>query len=323
VGRNTVDRFELITMGRVGVDLYPQQIDVPLEHVTTFTRSLGGSATNVAVAAARLGVRAAVITKVGAEQFGVYVREALEAFGVDSRYVGVHPTLRTPIVFCEIHPPDDFPLLFYREPTAPDMTLAVDELDFDAIRAARVLWTTGTGLSAQPSRDATLAALGARADAPAGTITIHDLDHRPVFWPDDATAGRWAREALGHATVAVGNQQEVAVAVGSDDPLEASAALLELGVAVAIVKRGPAGVLARTAAGVVEVDAVPCEVVNGLGAGDAFGGALVHALIEGWSLEHAIRFANAAGSFVAARFACADAMPTIEDLADHVPAVPA
>jgi 5-dehydro-2-deoxygluconokinase len=92
---------------------------------------------------------------------------------------------------------------------------------------------------------------------------------------------------------------------------------------VAIVKRGPAGVLARTAAGVVEVDAVPCEVVNGLGAGDAFGGALVHALIEGWSLEHAIRFANAAGSFVAARFACADAMPTIEDLADHVPAVPA
>jgi 5-dehydro-2-deoxygluconokinase len=144
-----------------------------------------------------------------------------------------------------------------------------------------------------------------------------------VFWDDDATAGRWAREALGHATVAVGNQQEVAVAVGSDDPLEASAALLELGVAVAIVKRGSAGVLARTAGGVVEVDAVPCEVVNGLGAGDAFGGALVHALIEGWSLEHAIRFANAAGSFVAARFACADAMPTIEDLADHVPAVPA
>jgi 5-dehydro-2-deoxygluconokinase len=144
-GRNSVDRFDLITMGRVGVDLYPQQTGVPLEHVTTFTRSLGGSPTNVAVAAARLGVRSAVITKVGAEQFGVYVREALERFGVDSRYVGTHPTLRTPIVFCEIHPPDDFPILFYREPMAPDMTITVDELDLDAIAAARVLWTSGSG----------------------------------------------------------------------------------------------------------------------------------------------------------------------------------
>jgi 5-dehydro-2-deoxygluconokinase len=302
--------FDVITMGRVGVDLYPEQTGVGLADVRTFAKSLGGSATNVAVAAARLGERAAVITKVGDDPFGPYVRAALERFGVDPRWVGTHPTLRTPVVFCEIFPPDDFPLLFYREPTAPDMTIAPEELDLDAIRAARVFWTTGTGLSAEPSRSATLAALEARD----GGITIHDLDHRPMFWPHEEEAGRWAREALRHATVAVGNRDEVAVATGTRDPGDAAAALLELGVEVAIVKRGPEGVLARSRSESVEVPPVPVEVVNGLGAGDAFGGALVHGLLAGWPLERVIRLANAAGSYVAGRLACADAMPTPAEL---------
>jgi 5-dehydro-2-deoxygluconokinase len=303
---------DLITMGRVGVDLYPEQIGVPLADVRTFAKSLGGSATNVAVAAARLGLRSAVITKVGDDPFGPYVRGALEEFGVDSRWVGTHPTLRTPVVFCEIHPPDHFPLLFYREPQAPDMTIAADELDVDAIRAARAFWTTGTGLSDEPSRSATLAGLRVRD----GGLTIHDLDHRPELWnhPHESEAGRWAREALRHATVAVGNRDEVAVAVGTRDPHEASAALLELGVEVAIVKRGPDGVLARTRTELVEVDPVPVEVVNGLGAGDAFGGALAFGLLRGWRLERTIRLANAAGAYVAARLACADAMPTLDEL---------
>src|SRR5215210_4480465 len=180
--------LEIITMGRVSVDLYPEQIGVPLADVQTFAKSLGGSATNVAVAAARLGARAAVVTKVGDDPFGPYVRSALRGFGVDDRFVGTHPTLRTPVVFCEIFPPDDFPLLFYREPQAPDMTLAPDELDIDAIRAARVFWTTGTGLSAEPSRSATLAALEERSEA--RQVTVHDLDHRPVFWADAAEAGQ-------------------------------------------------------------------------------------------------------------------------------------
>jgi 5-dehydro-2-deoxygluconokinase len=306
--------FDVITMGRVGVDLYPEQIGVPLKDVRTFAKSLGGSATNVAVAAARLGARSAVITKVGDDPFGPYVREALRGFGVDDRWVGTHPTLRTPVVFCEIFPPDDFPLLFYREPTAPDMTLAPDELDLDAIRAARVFWTTGTGLSAQPSRDATLAALAARDDAPDGAITVHDLDHRPMFWPDESEAGRWARAAVAHATVAVGNRDEVAVAVGTRDPREASARLLDLGVRIAIVKQGPAGVLVRTAGEVLEMPPVAVEVVNGLGAGDAFGGALVHGLLAGWPPERTVRLANAAGAYVAGKLACADDMPTIDDL---------
>jgi 5-dehydro-2-deoxygluconokinase len=310
--------FDLITMGRVGVDLYPEQIGVSLADVRTFAKSLGGSPTNVAVAAARLGARAAVITKVGDDPFGPYVRRALRDFGVEDRWVGTHPTLRTPVVFCEIHPPDDFPLLFYREPTAPDMTIAPEDLDLDAIRAARVFWTTGTGLSAEPSRAATLAALAARDDAPEGAITVHDLDHRPMFWADEAEAGRWAREALRHATVAVGNRDEVAVAVGTRDPHEASAALLDLGVKLAIVKQGPAGVLVRTAETLAEIPPVPVDVVCGLGAGDAFGGALVHGLLEGWDIERTVRLANAAGSYVAGKLACADAMPTLADLAPPV-----
>jgi 5-dehydro-2-deoxygluconokinase len=309
--------FDLITMGRVSVDLYPEQIGVSLADVRTFAKSLGGSATNVAVAAARLGHRTAVVTKVGDDPFGPYVRRALRDFGVDDRWVGTHPTLRTPIVFCEIHPPDDFPLLFYREPKAPDMTIAADELDLDAIRAARVFWTTGTGLSDEPSRTATLTALEARDG---GGITVHDLDHRPMFWPDEAEAGRLAREALAHATVAVGNRDEVAVAVGTRDPHAASAALLELGVRIAIVKQGPAGVLVRTADSLAEVPPVPVDVVCGLGAGDAFGGALVHGLLEGWDIERTVRLANAAGSFVAGQLACADAMPTLDDLKEEVEA---
>jgi 5-dehydro-2-deoxygluconokinase len=309
------ERFDLITMGRVGVDLYPEQIGVSLADVRTFAKSLGGSATNVAVAAARLGNRSAVITKVGDDPFGPYIRRTLRAFGVDDRFVGTDPTLRTPVVFCEIHPPDDFPLLFYREPSAPDMMLSAADLDLDAIRAARVFWTTGTGLSAEPSRSATLAALEARDGAADGAITVHDLDHRPMFWADEREATEYAREALRHATVAVGNRDEVAVAVGTRDPLEASAALLELGVETAIVKRGPAGVLARTADRVVEVPPLThLGVVNGLGAGDAFGGALVHGLLHGDDLERTLRLANAAGAYVASKLACADDMPTLDDL---------
>ena len=156
------------------------------------------------------------------------------------------------------------------------MTIEPAELDLDAIRAARVFWTTGTGLSDEPSRAATLAALAARD----GGITVHDLDHRPMFWPDESEATRYAREALAHATVAVGNRDEVAVATGTRDPEAAADALLELGVELAMVKRGPEGVLARTRDERVEVPPVPVEVVNGLGAGDAFGGALVHGLLQ-------------------------------------------
>ena len=302
--------LDIITMGRVSVDLYPEQIGVPLAEVKTFAKSLGGSATNVAVAAARLGHSPATITKVGDDGFGPYIRAALEGFGVDPRFVSTDPDLRTPLAFCEIHPPDDFPLLFYREPKAPDMNLTVEDLDLEAIAAAPLFWMTGTGLSDEPSRTATLTALEYRQ----GGITVFDLDYRPMLWKSESEAGRWYREALRHATAAVGNQEEVEVAVGTSEPFEASETLLDLGLELAIVKRGPNGVLARTAEGIVEAPPIEVEVVNGLGAGDAFGGALCHGLLSGWEPERVIRYANAAGAIVASRLACADDMPTRDEV---------
>jgi 5-dehydro-2-deoxygluconokinase len=304
--------LEVITMGRVSVDLYPEQIGIPPEEVKTFAKSLGGSATNVAVAAARLGHKSAVITKVGDDGFGPYIRAALEGFGVDARFVGTDPDLRTPLAFCEIFPPDDFPITFYREPKAPDINIEVEDLDLEEISDVPLFWVTGTGLSEEPSRSTTLKALAARS----GQITVIDLDYRPMLWGSREETECWYREALGHATVAVGNQEEVEVAVGTGDPHEASRALLDLGLELAIVKRGPEGVLARTSAGVVEAAPIEVEIVNGLGAGDAFGGALCHALLFGWDPERAIRFANAAGAIVASRLACADDMPTADEVED-------
>jgi 5-dehydro-2-deoxygluconokinase len=301
--------LELITIGRVGVDLYPEQIGVPLSKVKTFAKFLGGSPTNVAVAAARLGHRSAVVTKVGDDGFGTYVREALAGFGVDTRYVGTDPTLRTPVVFCEIHPPDYFPILFYREPKAPDLNITRDELDFDAIARVPILWTTGLALSDEPSRSATLAALEA-----ARGRTIHDLDHRHHAWKDPSEARPAARSALRHARVVVGNVDEVEMATGTRDPDRAAELLLGMGPDLAIVKQGPRGTLGVTRAERVEVPAVQIEVLNGLGAGDAFGGALVHGLLLGWDLARTLTFANAAGAIVASRLACADAMPTEEEV---------
>ena len=211
----TAPRFDVLTMGRVSVDLYPEQSGVPLAEVRTFAKSLGGSPTNVAVAAARLGRKAAVITQVGTDGFGPYVRNALRRFGVDDRFVGTDPELRTPVVFCELHPPDRFPLLFYRQPTAPDIRLRLEELDLDAIQRARIFWTTGTGLSDEPSRTATLGALEGRGRR---GITIHDLDFRRSLWPEPDTAGAYQRCALKLATVAIGNLEEVSVAVGEAAP---------------------------------------------------------------------------------------------------------
>ncbi|GAB3695690.1 5-dehydro-2-deoxygluconokinase [Saccharopolyspora tripterygii] len=300
------DRFDVITVGRIGVDIYPLQTGVPLPQVESFGKYLGGTATNVAVAAARLGHRSAVISRTGADPFGEYVHQALGGFGVDDRWVSPVPQFPTPVTFCELFPPDDFPLYFYRRPKAPDLEIHEDELDLPSIAGTRIFWMTGTGLSEEPSRSSTLAALRHRAKR--GT-TVFDLDWRPMFWGEQAQATGWYREALAHVTVAVGNLDEVEVAVGTRDPEDAAERLLELGVELAVVKQGPNGVLARTRDQHVVAPPVPVEVVNGLGAGDAFGGALCHGLLLDWPLERTMRFANTAGALVAGRLACSSAMP--------------
>ncbi|WLQ43023.1 5-dehydro-2-deoxygluconokinase [Streptomyces laculatispora] len=338
--------YDVITMGRIGVDLYPLQTGLPLARVDAFGKFLGGSPTNVAVAAARLGRRAAVVTRTGQDAFGEYLHQQLREFGVDDRWVTAVGEYPTPVTFCEIFPPDDFPLYFYRQPKAPDLEIHASELDLEAVGSARVFWMTGTGLCAEPSCSATLAALRARNRS---GITVFDLDWRPMFWeaPPDATtdgspeattdgspdattdgppgsssAGTAAagpthpvasaryREALAHATVAVGNLDECEIATGEREPYAAARALLAAGVELAVVKQGPGGVLAVHRDGTVaDVPPLPVEVVNGLGAGDAFGGALCHGLLAGWETARIMRYANAAGAIVASRLACSSAMP--------------
>ncbi|HZE37252.1 MAG TPA: 5-dehydro-2-deoxygluconokinase [Stackebrandtia sp.] len=309
------DGFDVLTMGRVGVDIYPQQVGMSLEDVTSFGKFLGGSPTNVAVAAARYGHSAAVITGTGADPFGKFVHKALAGYRVDDRYVVTVPELPTPVTFCEIFPPDDFPLYFYRFPKAPDLELTVGDVDFDAVRAAKVFWVTVTGLCAEPSRTATLEALQARDRH---GITVLDLDFRPMFWDSHGKATTWVREALELATVAVGNLDETEIAVGTRDPREAARALVRRGLSLAVVKQGPKGVLAADSSGEVEVAPAPVKVVNGLGAGDAFGGALCHGLLSGWDLLRTMAFANAAGAVVAGRLSCADAMPTQDEVLDKL-----
>ncbi|MED7926751.1 5-dehydro-2-deoxygluconokinase [Nonomuraea sp. LP-02] len=306
--------YDLITIGRCGVDVYPLQTGVGLADVETFGKFLGGSPTNVAVAAARHGLRSAVITGVGDDPFGEYVRRAIRGFGVDDRYVATYPEAPTPVTFCEIFPPDHFPIYFYRGEHPPDLRLTADSLDLEAIGAARMFWFSLTGLSKEPSAAAHEAALTARRDAGSDGWTVFDLDYRASLWPSREAARAMAARMLPYADVAVGNLEEVETAVGVREPEAAAEALLAAGARVAIVKLGPEGVHARTRDESCLIKPVEVSVVNGIGAGDAFGGALCLGLLNGWPLERAIRFANAAGAFVAARLACADAMPTTAEV---------
>jgi 5-dehydro-2-deoxygluconokinase len=308
--------IEVLTVGRVGVDLYPQQSGVPLALVETFAKFLGGTATNVAVGLARLGRRSAVLTKVGPDGFGDFVRIAMERYGVDSAYVRTASDLQTPVVFCALDPPEDPPLLFYRQPIAPDLTLTHDDVPWDVVAEVPLFWVTGTGMSVDPSRQTHLDMLAARGrpDAASGRFTVLDLDWRPMFWLSPRAARREYVRMLQYATVAVGNRTEVEVAVGTSDPEEGARRLLDLGVELAIVKKGGEGVLLATADGMATVAPQPVTVVCGLGAGDAFGASLAHGLLSGWEPLRCVQYGNAAGAIVASRLACSDAMPTIVEL---------
>ncbi len=306
-----MSELELLTIGRVSVDLYAEQLGVPFDRVSSFAKSIGGSPTNVAVAAARLGRRAAVVTAVGDEPFGEYVRQKLQSFGVDTRFVGTHPTLRTPLAFAAMDPPEEPQLLFYREPSAPDEHVEVTDAMLAAAGDADVFWVAGSCLSGERTGPTTTALLEARGRR---RHTVLDLDYRPTFWPSEPAATAAIGAALDHATIAVGNRRECEVAVGTSDPDAAADALLGRGLELAVVKLGGDGVLVASLQDRTLVPAVPVDVVCGLGAGDGFGGALCHGLLSDWSPAQAVRFANGAGAIVASRLLCADAMPTADEV---------
>ena len=305
------ERFEVVCLGRVSIDMYPLQTGLGLDAIASFGKFLGGSATNVAVAAARLGHSTAIVTRTGADGFGRFVRSELERFGVSPRYATPVEGMQTPVTFCELFPPDDFPLYFYQSGPLPYFQIRADELDIAAIESAGVYWSTLTGLAQEPSREAHQAAWRARGHK---ANTVLDLDYRARFWRSREEAEREVQRALPRATVAIGNVEECALATGETNPIAAARSLLDAGVELAIVKQGPLGALGMTSTDTVMVPAMQVEVVNGLGAGDAFGGAICHALLAGWPLERMLRFASAAGALVASRLECANAMPGLGEV---------
>ncbi|MGI9606362.1 MAG: 5-dehydro-2-deoxygluconokinase [Acidimicrobiales bacterium] len=305
--------LELLTLGRVSVDLYAEQLHAPMRDVTTFRKSIGGTATNVAVAAARLGRRAALVTRVGDDQFGDYVRHALtHTFGVDSRWVGVDPDLQTPLAFAELDPPEDPSIIFYREPRAPDLNIEPAEVDPQVVRDVPIFWIPASRFSDERAGAAVSSLLDVRGRR---SHTVLDLDWRPMFWDSPEQASEAIRPMLAQFTIAIGNKDECEIAVGTRNLDEAADRLLEAGLEMAVLKLGGDGVMIATASGErVSVPPYLVDVVSGLGSGDAFGGAFCHGLLAGWDSETIIKWGNAAGAIVAGRLMCADDMPTIADI---------
>lgn len=302
-----------MTVGRVSVDLYADQAGTPIRSVTSFSKSIGGTATNVAVAAARLGLHAALVTKVGDDPFGDYVRFALErTFGVDTLFVGTDPDLKTPLAFAELTPPESPNLVFYREPRAPDMNLHPADLDVEVLRHAPILWIPASRMAWEPSRSTVSGFLSERARK---AHVVLDLDWRPMFWESEKEAARRIGPLLDRVTIAIGNRDECRIAVGTDQPADAADRLLARGLDAAVIKLGGDGVLVATPDGEqARIPSYPVEVVCGLGAGDAFGGAFCLGLRRGWSMIEAARYGNAAGAIVASRLLCADDMPTLGEI---------
>jgi 5-dehydro-2-deoxygluconokinase len=302
---------QALVVGRLLADIYPNELETPLSEIRTFTRFVGGFAGNVATGLARLGVATRILSRVGDDGHGEFIRRFLAGEGVDVSWLPTDPRYRTALVFCEAWPPDNFPILYYRDPTCPDWEVAFD--DFDLREAAAIPWAlvTGTGLARSPSCEVNLALVEARSEA--GTRSVLDLDWRPMLWDDPRRYRTIVRSMLPFVDVVVGNESEFA-AVAGGDPRATAHRLLELGPEVVVLKRGGAGVLALTPGGEEDIPGLPVEVVNGLGAGDAFVASLIHGLLRGDPVAAACRRGNAAGAIVATRLACSEAMPTAAEV---------
>jgi 5-dehydro-2-deoxygluconokinase len=302
---------EAVVMGRVNVDLYPApgELRKPLRSIEHYDRFVGGFAANVATGLARLGARVVVASRVGDDGHGEHVREWLAAEGVDVRWLRTDPQYRTPVTFCEIWPPDRFPITFYRHPTCPDWRLEPGDLDVDAVARAPMLFASGTALARSPSAETTLEALQRHE----GT-TLFDLDHRPTLWTSADDYIRLVTEACRSADVVIGTAEEMAAATGRADEASAAEALRDLGPKTVVAKRGPDGCAVYEGGEHTVIPGRAVEVVNGLGAGDAFAAAFGFGVLRGLGAAAAADLGNAAGALVAAQIPCSAAMPTLAAL---------
>ncbi|WP_027961269.1 bifunctional 5-dehydro-2-deoxygluconokinase/5-dehydro-2-deoxyphosphogluconate aldolase [Halomonas halodenitrificans] len=325
--------LDLICLGRVAVDLYAEQVGSRLEDVTSFAKYLGGSSGNVAYGTSRLGLRSSMLSRVGEEQMGNFVREELERVGVDTTALQTDPERHTGLVLLALKDRDSFPLLFYRRDCA-DMAIDADTIDPAFIGRARALAITGTHLSTETTRRACRKALDAAAEH--GVKRVLDIDYRPVLWgltaPGDGETRFIADETvttglqswLSNFDLIVGTEEEFHIAGGSTDTLESLRAVRRVSEATLVCKLGPLGCVvfegeipARIEDGIL-VKGVKVEVLNVLGAGDAFMSGLLRGWLRGESWETSASYANACGALVVSRHGCAPAMPTEEELFDYL-----
>ena len=324
-------RFDLACLGRLAVDLYAQQVGARLEDVASFAKYLGGSSANIAFGAARLGLRAALVSRVGDEQMGRFLLETLHAEGCDTSMVQVDPERLTALAILGLKDRDTFPLLFYRENCA-DMALAADAIPASFLADCRALLITGTHLSQPAVRAASLAALGhARTH---GTLRVLDIDYRPVLWGlttrgdgqtryvPDAAVSASLQEVLPQFDLLIGTEEEFVIAGGVPGDLLASLRRIRaITTAQMVVKLGPLGcclvdgVVPERLSDAPTVAGERVEVLNVLGAGDAFAAGLMTGLLRGEDFSAAARLANACGAIVVSRHGCAPAMPTPAELA--------
>lgn len=304
------DLLDVVTVGRVVVDLYPLQDGLATKDVQSYAQYLGGSPTNVAVAAARAGLRSAVLTRTGDDLLHEFVAAELDRFGVATRWISRLPEARTTIALCSLEDPGTPRLQFYRDSVPPETVIEATE-SVEAARASKVLWVTASGFAAEPSATAHERAIDAARSV------VLDLDYRPDFWSGPAELAARLATVLPRAEVVVGNEEEFSLALGTaipDDPAELAREMLRRGPRLAVLKRGAAGALAVTREGVVVQPAFAVDVVNGLGAGDAFGGQLASGLVNDWPLEKTLQRAAAAGAIVAGRRGCSIAMPSADEV---------
>ena len=317
--------LDLVSMGRVAVDFYAQQIFSPLEEVQSFSMYLGGCPANISVGASRLGLNVALLSRVGTDDMGRFLRRTLEREGVETRFLVDDPEHLTALVVLGINPPDRFPLIFYRENCA-DMQIAAADLRPEAFEQTKAFLFTGTCLSTPAMKAATHRAIATAKDH--GCAVVFDIDYRPVLWkltePGDGesryvTAPRVSaemQEVLGRCDLIVGTEEEVLCAGGSESLEGALAGIRRHSAAPIVLKRGEAGcaVYEEDLAAPAVSEAFPVEVLNVLGAGDAFMSGFLRGWLRGEPWETCGRYANANGALVVSRHGCAPAMASFEEL---------
>ncbi len=322
--------YDTFHMGRSSIDLYSDDIGAPFVAITRFAAFVGGSPTNISVGARRLGLRSALLTAVGADPVGDFVLHFLDKEGVETRYIPRKPGRRTSAVLLGIEPPDRFPLVYYRDNCA-DAELTIDDVLAAPIAQSKVFQFAGTNLAKEPARSATLfAAELARRN---GVCVVLDLDFRPDQWHDPRAFGVAVRAALHTVDIVIGTDDELKATTLIDlsqvtvshsqvsdarvagDAEAAVQAILARGVQAVVRKRGAQGAQVYLPTGVVvDAPAFPVEVVNVLGAGDAFAAGLIYGYVHGWDWYRSARLANACGAILVTKQGCANFMPTLAEV---------